>query len=198
MGRNAFIIGITGKIATGKDTVSQIIASQYGFHEINTDKIGHIILQEEKDKVIKLFGNTILNNINEIDRIKLRNIVFYNKEKLQTLEKIIHPIIYNRIEQIISTNKFEKIIINAALLFKLNLAKFCNHIFIIKANDEIIKKRLRLNRNLDENLISNILKWQKDIFSNKNIINSKITNIINNKSYGYLERKIKAKMSEVT
>ncbi|WP_024654815.1 dephospho-CoA kinase [Borrelia hispanica] len=198
MGRHSSIIGITGRISTGKDTVSKIISNEYDFYEINADKIGHIILEEKKDTIIKTFGNKILNNINEIDRIKLRNIVFYDKEKLQILEKITHPIIYQQIEQIILTNKSDKIIINAALLFKLDLAKFCKHIFIIKANDEIIKNRLKLNRNIDDNLIINILKWQKDIFFNKNIINSKIINIINNKSYEYLKRKIRAKMREVT
>ncbi|AAX17053.1 dephospho-CoA kinase [Borrelia hermsii] len=198
MGRNSSIIGITGRISTGKDTASKIICSRYGFHEINVDKIGHIVLQAKQDRVVKIFGKKILNNKNEIERVKLRNIVFNDREKLEKLEAITHPAIYKEIEQIILKNEFDKIIINAALLFKLNIAKFCGHIFIIKANDEIIKKRLRASRNLDENLVINILKWQDDIFLNKNILNSKIINIINSKSYEHLEKEIRAKMKEVT
>ncbi|UPA18023.1 dephospho-CoA kinase [Borrelia puertoricensis] len=197
MGRNSSIIGITGKISTGKDTVSKIISSEYGFHEINVDKIGHIALQAKQDTVVKIFGKQILNNKNEIERIKLRNIVFNDRKKLEKLEAITHPLIYKEVEQVILKKKFDKIIINAALLFKLNLAKFCGHIFITKTNDEIIKKRLRLSRNIDENSIINILKCQKDIFLNKNILNSKIINIINNKSYEYLKNEIRTKMKEV-
>ena len=47
MGRNTSIIGITGRIATGKDTVSKIIISEYGYHEINVDKIGHVALHKK-------------------------------------------------------------------------------------------------------------------------------------------------------
>ena len=81
--------------------------------------------------------------------------------------------------------------------FKLNLEQFCRYIFIIKASDTVIKTRLKLNRNLDDNLITNILKWQKCIFFNKNTLNLKIINIINNKSYDYLKKKINTKMKEV-
>ncbi|ANF34008.1 dephospho-CoA kinase [Borrelia turicatae] len=198
MGRNSSIIGITGRISTGKDTVSKIISSEYGFHEINVDKIGHTALQAKQDTVVKIFGKQILNNKNEIERIKLRNIVFNDRKKLEKLETITHPLIYKEVEQVILKKKFDKIIINAALLFKLNLAKFCGYIFITKANDEIIKNRLKSSRNIDENLIINILKCQKDIFLNKNILNSKIINIINNKSYEYLKNEIRKKMKEVT
>ncbi|AHH08523.1 dephospho-CoA kinase [Borrelia anserina] len=197
MGRNSSVIGITGRISTGKDTVSKIISSEYGFHEINVDKIGHMALQAKQNKVVKTFGKQILNNNNEIDRVKLRNIVFNDKAKLEQLEAITHPLIYKEVEQLTSKKKLDRIIINSALLFKLNLEKFCKYIFIIKTNDEIIKKRLSSSRNLDENLITNILRWQEDIFLNKKIINLKIINIINNNNYEHLEKEVRAKMKEV-
>ncbi|BCR21967.1 dephospho-CoA kinase [Borrelia sp. HM] len=198
MGRNtSIIIGITGRISTGKDTVSKIIKNKYNFKEINVDKIGHIILKLKQDKIVNTFGTEILNNQNEIERAKLRNLVFKDRKELDKLEAITHPIIYKKVEQAILQSTSNKLIINAALLFKLNLAKFCNYIFMIKANDEIIKHRLISNRNIDENLIINILKQQENIFLNKNILNSKIINIINNKSYKYLEKKIRTKMKGV-
>lgn len=101
MGRNSSIIGITGRISTGKDTVSKIISSEYGFHEINVDKIGHTALQAKQDTVVKIFGKQILNNKNEIERIKLRNIVFNDRKKLEKLETITHPLIYKEVEQVI-------------------------------------------------------------------------------------------------
>lgn len=48
MGRNSLIIGITGRIASGKDTVSKIISNKYGFYEISADKLGHSVLHEKK------------------------------------------------------------------------------------------------------------------------------------------------------
>ncbi|QMU99313.1 dephospho-CoA kinase [Borrelia sp. A-FGy1] len=197
MGRITSIIGITGRISAGKDTVSKIIISEYGYHEINVDKIGHIALYEKQKQIVKVFGEQILNNKNEIERLKIRKIVFNDKKKLQNLEAITHPFIQKEVERIILKNKFDKIIINAALLFKLDLEQFCRYIFVIKASDSVIKTRLKIKRNLEDNLIMKILNQQKCIFFNKNTLNLKIINIINNKSYSYLKKKIKTKMKEV-
>ncbi|WKC58098.1 dephospho-CoA kinase [Borrelia sp. P9F1] len=197
MGRNASIIGITGRIATGKDTVSKIITSGYGYYEIDVDKIGHTALYKRKDRIVEVFGKKILNNENEIERLKLREIVFSDKAKLDKLESITHPLIQKEIEGKVLKGPFDKVIINAALLFKLNLEQFCRYIFVIKASNAVIKARLKLNRNLDDKLITNILKWQKCIFFNKNILNLKIINIINNGSYDCLKKEIDTKMKEV-
>ena len=197
MGRNASIIGITGRIATGKDTVSKIITGGYGYHEVDVDKIGHTALHKRRDQVVEAFGSKILNNENEVVRLKLREVVFCDKEKLDKLEAITHPFIQKEVESKILESTFDRIIINAALLFKLNLEQFCRYIFVIKASDTVIRARLKLNRNFDDNLITNILRWQKCIFFNKNTLNLEIINIINNGSYDCLKKKIDTKMREV-
>ncbi|UER67710.1 dephospho-CoA kinase [Borrelia sp. BU AG58] len=197
MGRNASIIGITGRIATGKNTVSKIIISEYGYHEIDVDKIGHAALSEKRDQIVKIFGRKILNDRNKIERFKLGKIVFNDKGKMEDLEAITHPFIKKEVKNKILKNTFDKVIINSALLFKLNLEQFCKHIFVITSSDTVIKTRLKLDRNLDDNLITNILKLQKRIFFNKNTLNLKIINIINNGSYYYLKKKVNAKMKEV-
>lgn len=53
MGKNPLIIGITGRIASGKDTVSKIISNKYGFYEISADKLGHLVLHEKKKNWLK-------------------------------------------------------------------------------------------------------------------------------------------------
>ncbi|WKC79007.1 dephospho-CoA kinase [Borreliella turdi] len=198
MGRNPLIIGITGKIASGKDVTSKIISNKYGFYEINVDKLGHLALHEKKEEIVKIFGQKILNTKNEIDKLLIRNLVFNNNKELKKLESISHPIILNKIKKILIQNQSTKIIINAALLFKLNLEKLCDYIIVVKAKIPIIKNRLSYSMpNIDSNIINKILKIQKDIFFKKNIINLRIINIINNKNYTYLEKEIEKKMQEI-
>ena len=89
------IIGITGSIGSGKTTMSGIFARQ-GFLSINADKIGHEMLKRDSaiyKKIIKHFGNKILDENKNIDRKKLGNLVFYDSEKLEKLNSITHPII---------------------------------------------------------------------------------------------------------
>ncbi|AIJ29897.1 dephospho-CoA kinase [Borreliella valaisiana] len=198
MGRNPLIIGITGRIASGKDTVSKIISNKYGFCEINADKLGHLVLHEKKEEIVKILGQKILNTKNEIDRLLIRNLVFNDSKELKKLESISHPIILNKIKKILIQNQSTKILINAALLFKINLEKFCNYIIVVKAKTHIIKNRLSYSMpNVDLNIINKILKIQKDIFFKKNIINLRIINIINNKNYAYLEKEIERKMQGI-
>ncbi|WKC78091.1 dephospho-CoA kinase [Borreliella turdi] len=198
MGRNPLIIGITGKIASGKDVTSKIISNKYGFYEINVDKLGHLALHEKKEEIVKIFGQKILNTKNEIDKLLIRNLVFNNNKELKKLESISHPIILNKIKKILIQNQSTKIIINAALLFKLNLEKLCDYIIVVKAKIPIIKNRLSYSMpSIDSNIINKILKIQKDIFFKKNIINLRIINIINNKNYTYLEKEIEKKMQEI-
>ncbi|WP_151074164.1 dephospho-CoA kinase [Borreliella turdi] len=198
MGRNPLIIGITGKIASGKDVTSKIISNKYGFYEINVDKLGHLALHEKKEEIVKIFGQKILNTKNEIDKLLIRNLVFNNNKELKKLESISHPIILNKIKKILIQNQSTKIIINAALLFKLNLEKLCDYIIVVKAKIPIIKNRLSYSMpRIDSNIINKILKIQKDIFFKKNIINLRIINIINNKNYTYLEKEIEKKMQEI-
>ncbi|WNY68739.1 dephospho-CoA kinase [Borreliella lusitaniae] len=198
MGRNPLIIGITGRIASGKDTASKIISNKYGFYEINADKLGHLVLYEKKEEIVKIFGKKILNAKNEIDKLLIRNLVFNDNEELKKLESISHPIILNKIKKILLENQSSKIIINAALLFKINLEKLCDYIIVVKAKAPIIKNRLSHSLpSIDSNIINKILKIQKDIFFKKNIINLRIINIINNKNYKYLEKEIEKKMQGI-
>ncbi|WKC79924.1 dephospho-CoA kinase [Borreliella tanukii] len=195
MGRNPLIIGITGRIASGKDAASKIISNKYGFYEINADKLGHSVLHEKKEELVKIFGQKILNTKNEIDRLLIRNLVFNDSGALKKLESISHPIILNKTKKILIQSQSTKILINAALLFKINLEKLCDYIIVVKAKTSIIKNRLSYSTpNIDLNIINKILKIQKDIFFKKNIINLRIINIINNKNYAYLEKEIEKKM----
>ena len=61
------IICVTGKIGTGKSTVSKFF-EQKGFHYINMDELGHDAFQKNIEKIRKAFGET--------DRKKISQIVF--------------------------------------------------------------------------------------------------------------------------
>jgi len=125
MMRNKLIIGLTGGSGCGKSVFASA-GKELGFKHIDTDEIAHNIILKDKPahlKIINEFGNLILDSFNEIDRKKLAEIVFNDNAKLNTLNKIMHPIIAEEIKSQINDYS----IIDAPVLYKTPYIKdMCN------------------------------------------------------------------------
>jgi len=87
------IVGLTGSIATGKSTVSNMFA-ELGAVIIDADKIVRQVQSPDQPAwrdIVKEFGEDILLPNRELDRAKLGAIVFGNSEKRKMLNEIVHP-----------------------------------------------------------------------------------------------------------
>lgn len=155
------IIGIVGKIGSGKSLVSNIMKEYYNFLHIDVDKFGHIALEKSKDKIIETFGNNILNNKNEIDRKILGDIVFSNLELLYKLNSIVHPIIKNDIIDFIKNIDDKRVVIDASLLFEIGLDEICDYIITIETPDDLILNRVKKYRKWEEDRIKKVLLSQE-------------------------------------
>lgn len=117
----ARIIGITGGIATGKSTVTRFIKDQ-GYVVIDADKIARGLMKKNSPsykKTVGHFGEGILDGSGEIDRKALGDIVFSNEDKLQALNSITHPFIFETMKEKIESNIKEKVIfLDIPLLFE--------------------------------------------------------------------------------
>ncbi|MCK5641646.1 MAG: dephospho-CoA kinase, partial [Gammaproteobacteria bacterium] len=95
------VIGLTGGIASGKSTVSQML-SELGATVIDADKVGHEAFRPHSDAwrdLVATFGSGILGQNEEIDRGKLADIVFNDPKALEQLNRIMHPLMYRVVEQ---------------------------------------------------------------------------------------------------
>lgn len=94
------VIGVTGGIGCGKSTVSQIISNRLKAPILDADKISHEAFSSKEILVemCNFLGDDILDSSGNIDRKKVSNIVFLDKEKLSKLNSIIHPYVMNKIE----------------------------------------------------------------------------------------------------
>jgi len=170
MPRKYFMIGIVGKAGSGKSTVARILSENYDFAIIDADKIGHSILEEIKELILKQFGHDILSNNGKIDRNILGNIVFKDSEKLKILNSIIHPEIKKKISQVIEITPEKLLVLDAALLFEMGCDEFCDYITLVEAPEKQIIERLKKSRGWDEDKILSILKIQENLYQNKSKI----------------------------
>ncbi|MFC1926720.1 dephospho-CoA kinase [Chloroflexota bacterium] len=145
------LVGLTGGIASGKSTVSQMFA-ELGAAVIDADKVGHEVLQghvETRRELVAAFGEGILTSEGEIDRGNLADIVFNSSESLVQLNRIMHPVIYRIIEERVEAlhlKGFEIVIVEAAVLIEAHWTDLVDQVWVTLAPEEIVIKRLCANK----------------------------------------------------
>jgi len=91
-------VGLTGGIASGKSTVSAILA-ELGAVIIDGDKLAREVVERGQpglDQVVAAFGPEILTPDGDMDRAKVGQIVFNDEAKRKVLEGIVHPLVFER------------------------------------------------------------------------------------------------------
>lgn len=148
------VIGLTGGIATGKSTISEMFRGK-GINIIDADIISREVLDIYPDILIKIkdtFGFEYISE-NGIDRKKLGRLVFSDKEEREKLEKIIIPYIKQEIYKRIDNYKAHGdriIIVDAPTLFENNLDKDMDKVILVYLDEELQLMRLMERDNLSE------------------------------------------------
>lgn len=162
-----YIIGITGGIGAGKSTVLDLLRKNFNSYIIMADDISREIMEPGKtgfQKVIEVFGETILQENGHIDRKMLASMVFENKNKLMVLNSIIHPLVKKEIIEEVGRlkceEKYDYIFIEAALLIEDHYNIICDELWFISASDEVRAKRLRESRGYDDKRIADTIANQ--------------------------------------
>ena len=143
------VIGITGGIASGKSSVSNYIKS-LGYKVLDADLITHNLYQKgEKgyNAILYLFGEDMVNDIS-VDRDVLREFVFNNDEKLELLNKTMHPIIYEEIKRLIAESKEDIIFLDIPLLFEAGFETLCDSVILVFVERDIQVERLMKRDNI--------------------------------------------------
>jgi dephospho-CoA kinase len=157
-----YSVGLTGGIASGKSTVADLFA-KHGVTIIDADVIAReVILPGESayDSIIVYFGNNIIGTDQLIDRAKLRQIIFNNPEKRIWLEKLLHPLIRDRMIACSLKASSHYCIHAIPLLIETLPHPEINRILVVDVSVETQIKRLKIRDNLDKDMIENMLQAQ--------------------------------------
>jgi dephospho-CoA kinase len=117
-------VGLTGGIGCGKSTVA-VMMSELGCHIINADKMAHALIapgEPAYDEVVRQFGTNVLAPDGSIDRARLASIVFGDRNKLASLNAIVHPTVLREIDrefdQLAAKDPHGVAVVEAALLIE--------------------------------------------------------------------------------
>ena len=142
-------IGLTGGIASGKTTITNYIRKYKNIPILDADKLSRELIKPNTygyKKILDYFGNKIIDNNNSekiINRKLLRNIIFRHSESKEWIEKLLHPLIKEKmIEECSKYKNNQTIVLVIPLLFEAKFEDICTEIWLVKCPKELQKKRL--------------------------------------------------------
>lgn len=146
------IIGITGKSGTGKTKIASLLSQKLNCKHVDIDKIGHLASSNPEilAELCQKFGNEILDENNNLDRKKLGNIVFSQENDMRCLSDLTINFIYKNIDEIISLENNQFIILEWILLPNSKYWENCDCKVLITSNDIIRKQKVLKRDNISE------------------------------------------------
>lgn len=178
------VLGITGGVGSGKSLALSYLKRKEGLVVYEADMIAKDIQNTDRrcmEAIVNLFGEQILRDDSSLNREKLGAIVFADESLLEQLNAIVHPMVRERIEDLIQEHKAQGIqvfVLETAILLESNYSEICDEIWYIYTGCAERGRRLNESRGYDYTRIHNIQKRQlsEDAFiegSNRVIDNTK-------------------------
>ncbi len=162
------VVGIIGGIGAGKSTVIEGIKEYTPTYVISGDEVGHKLLKKGQAgyaPVIAAFGEGICDRQGEIVRKALGELVFKDAKKLQCLNAITHPLIYQEVMRQIKAcqykGQYELIVVEGALLLEIGLDRLMDVLIAVYADEETRIKRVMLREGFTREQVLNRFKAQK-------------------------------------
>lgn len=141
------IIGLTGQSGAGKSTVSRVFAER-GFEVIDADRVAREVVVRGSPclkEISEAFGREVILPEGSLDRKRLGDIVFSDRERLRQLNGITYPYIIFRITLKIDSLReggARFILLDAPTLFEAGADDMCSLIISVTADEDIRCERI--------------------------------------------------------
>ena len=192
------VIGILGGIGSGKSAVAAEFA-KLGCKVIDADKIAHGLLDRKtvKEKIIGLFGEAVLDSSGKIEHKKLAGVVFASGDKLASLNRVIHPLVIERAEELIEQynrqNQVKAIVLDMPLLVEVGWNRRCDRLIFVDCEQKIRAERAK-KKDFGKNQIKIREKFQISLDNKLSIADNTVEN---NSDFSALVRQVADIFSDI-
>jgi dephospho-CoA kinase len=167
-------IGLTGGIACGKSTVSDMLVRR-GAVLIDADRLAREVVEPGTPalaEVVRVFGQGVLRGDGSLDRQELGRLIFGNEEKRRTLESILHPPIRKRMLERMEEHERlapdKLVVVDVPLLYESQLEDYFQEVLVVYVPEEVQLARLMERNGLSaEAAVERIqaqmpIEWKKE------------------------------------
>ncbi|WP_433324826.1 dephospho-CoA kinase [Spirillospora sp. CA-294931] len=146
-------VGLTGGIGSGKSAVAARL-KEHGAVVIDADRLARQVVEPGTPglaAVVAEFGDEVLLPGGGLDREKVGAIVFADADRLAALNAIVHPLVGERMRELMDAAPADAIVVyDVPLLTENNLAEFYDVVVVVDAPVETQVERLAANRGMSQ------------------------------------------------
>lgn len=175
------VIGLTGGIASGKSTVSNMLKN-LGIRVVDADQISREVVEVGKpayQQILSVFGDEILHQDKTINREKLGAIIFGDHSKREQLNKIVHPAVrkemLNGVEEEKAKNS-KAVVLDIPLLFESKLTHMVDKTILVYVDEKTQLKRLMERNGYTEKEAKMRIESQLPLHTKKDLSDEIINN----------------------
>lgn len=159
---NNWVLGLTGGIGCGKTAISSMF-EELGITIVDADIIARQVVAPNTiglNEIVSYFGNEILLPDGILNRAVLRERIFANNDDKEWLNKLLHPLIRNKILIDLNATTSAYVVLVAPLLFENSLDKYCNQTLLIDVANSVQIKRTTQRDNVSVEQVKSIIAAQ--------------------------------------
>lgn len=160
--RQKKIIGITGGVGAGKSSVLEILKEDFGARVILADLVAHDLMEpgtEGLRRVTEALGTDFLNADGSVNRKALAERIFHDSSALETMNGIIHPMVWEAIVKEVSQAPERFVVVEAAVFSTAPSGLFDEMWYVYASKEERIR-RLMASRGYTRRKCESIMKDQ--------------------------------------
>lgn len=157
-----FTVGLTGGVASGKSLVSAQFRA-LGVPVLDADQVSRAVVEPGQPALAEIaqrFGETILLADGQLDRRRLREIVFSDPEARRDLERITHPPIRAAIRDWLDQQCAPYCILENAILIESGMDHLVDRVLVVDVPQAVQRERLQQRDGIDAALVERMLAAQ--------------------------------------
>lgn len=159
----AFVIGLTGGIASGKTTVANLFKQQFKIDIVDADIVAREVVEPNTpglNAIIEHFGTDIVHDDQTLDRAKLRERIFSHPEEKAWLNGLLHPMISEKMIEDLERVTSDYALLVVPLLVENKLDSLCDRVLVVDVEPQTQISRTVKRDNVSEEQAKAILASQ--------------------------------------
>lgn len=161
------IYGVTGGAGTGKSEVMRLLREEFGGFTILSDDVAKDLMrrgQTSYNLIVGHFGEEVVGEDGELDRTRLAQIVFQNKEELELLNSMTHPYVRTEINRLIrearDSGEYRFAALESAILLSAGYENVCDEFWYVYTSPEIRRRRMKETRGYSDEKVDAVMRNQ--------------------------------------